>query len=201
MCFQQQSSACAAGEHSSNYFMGETQDDIQHNILCSPNVTLLEENMPTTKVSWAESSCISYFASAGWNNPIGIGTWPFSCSHTQVRRALYCPSRGVNALKGICHLHMFQADPSPVRCITWTTPCVPVLAPLDIPTITGHRGPMPGPTIHSIRPGQVQISCCARFHRVTSTAAFLHVPFLTTKCPSFDLPSSSKAYNSHWLLA
>lgn len=132
---------------------------------------------------------------------MGIGTCPFSCSHTQVPRALYCPSRGVNVLKGICHRSMLQADPSPVRCITWTTPCVPVLAPSDTPTIIGHRGPRAGPTIHSTSPEEVQISCCAHFHRVTSKAPFLHVPFLTTKCPSLDLPSSSKAYNSHWLLA
>lgn len=179
--------------------MGETQKDIQHNIFYSPNVTLLQENMPTTKVSWTESSCISYFASAGWNNPRGIGTCPFSCSHTQVPIAMYWPSRGVKALKGSCHLYTLQADPSPVKCITWTTPCV--LALLDTPTIARHWGPMAGPTIHSTRPGDVQISCCAHFHQVTSKAAFLRVPFLTTKCPSLDLPSSSKANNSHWLLA
>lgn len=44
-----------------------------------------------------------------------MGTCLFSCSHTQVPSALYCPSRGVNALKCICHLYMLQADPSPVR--------------------------------------------------------------------------------------
>lgn len=161
----------------------------------------MQENMPTTKVSWTESSCISYFASAGWNNTVGIGTCPFSCSHTQLTRALYCPSRGVNALKAICSLYMLQADSSAVRCITWTIPCVFVLAPLDTLTITRHWGPMAGPTIHSTRPGQDQISCCAHFHWVISKAGFLHVPFLTTICPSLDLPSSSKACNSHWLLA
>lgn len=178
--------------------MEETQDDIQHNILYSPNVTLLQENIPTTKVSWTESSCISYFASAGWNDPKGIGTCPFC---PQVPTALYCPRRGVNPLNGICCLCMLQADPSPVRGITWTALCALVLAPLDTLTIIIHWEPMAGPTIHSTRPGEVKTSCCAHFHQVTSKAAFLHVPFLTTICPSLDLPSSSKTYNSHWLLA